>query len=230
MGALLAAGAVFLGIHIFVSGTRLRDAIVGKIGEKPYLGVFALSSLAAIVWLCMAYNSASASSANTVLFLSPATIRDYLGLPVMFLAFALVVPGVTRGNPTSQGQEKARIDGVLRITRHPFLWGVTLWSGFHLLVNGTLAGVIFFGTFFLVATFGMRAIDGKVKRKRPQDFAHITAQTSAIPFAAIIEGKNRFFVAEYFDWRFLAAVLAFVGFLAGHIWLFSASPFPSFWP
>src|SRR5664280_2292421 len=54
MGMLIAAAIVFLAIHFLVSGTRLRDAITGAIGERPYMGLFALASLAAIVWLCWA--------------------------------------------------------------------------------------------------------------------------------------------------------------------------------
>jgi len=229
MGALLAAAGLFLGIHLFVSGTRLRDMITAKTGEGPYLGLFALSSLGAIVWLCIAYNHASASEANTVLFDAGLAFRHIAALPVMLIAFLLIVPGVLRGNPTSQGQAQAKIDGVLRITRHPFLWGVMLWSGFHLIAMGTQAAVIFFGTFFLVAALGIRAIDGKVKRQRPQDWTEISARTSAIPFAAIAERRNVFAAREYFDWRFLIAAAVFAGFALFHIRLFSAPAFPPAW-
>ena len=51
---LVAACACFLGIHIFISGTRLRDVIAGSIGEGPYMGLFSLLSLGAIVWMAMA--------------------------------------------------------------------------------------------------------------------------------------------------------------------------------
>ena len=60
MNNLVAAMAVFLAIHLFISGTRLRDVIVGAIGEKPYMGLFSLLSLGVIVWLAMAFNQAGA--------------------------------------------------------------------------------------------------------------------------------------------------------------------------
>jgi len=41
MSNLIAAALVFLGIHLFISGTRVRDAITTAIGERPYLGLFA---------------------------------------------------------------------------------------------------------------------------------------------------------------------------------------------
>lgn len=226
MGNLLAAALTFLGIHLLVSGTELRDAITVRIGEKPYLGLFALSSLTAIVWLCNGYNHVSLT--NTVLFDLGSTAR-LAAIPATLCAFILIVPGVMRTNPTSQGQEKAAIDGVLRLTRHPFLWGVMLWSGSHLLAKGTLEGAIFFGTFFLVAAFGTRAIDGKVKRKRPEDWKVISAVTSNIPFAAIIAGKTRFSAKEYFDLRFLAALVIFAVVAYFHTRMFSSPAYPPSW-
>jgi uncharacterized membrane protein len=226
MTGLIAAASLFLGIHLLVSGTKLRDLLTGAIGEKLYLPLFALSSLGAIVWLCIAYNHASASP--IVLFDAGQTVRN-CALPVLFLAFVLAVPGVLMGNPTSAGQDKAEIRGVLRITRHPFLWGVTLWAGFHLIGAGTLAATILFATFLLLAALGTRAIDGKVRRKRPQDWQRISSETSNLPFAAIAAGRTRLVASEVFDWRFSVAVLLFAGFLYFHNTLFSLSPFPNGW-
>jgi len=228
MTGLIAAACVFLGIHLLISGTRLRDAITGAIGEKPYRGLFALASLAAIVWLCIAYNRASAGSANSVLF-EPSQMLRNLAIPVLAVAFALAVPGVLRGNPTSAGQESAGIRGVLRITRHPFLWGVMLWAGFHLIGAGTLAATILFATFLVLGALGTRAIDAKVRRKRPAHWQAVAAQTSNLPFAAIAAGRNKFVPSEYFDWRFSVAVVLFAAFLYFHNALFGMSPFPNNW-
>ena len=226
MTGLIAAALTFLLIHLAVSGTRLRDAIVGRIGEGPYTGLFALASLAVIVWMCIAYNHAGA--ADRVLFDAGQGFKN-IAIAVIFVAFVLAVPGVTRGNPTSTGQGAAKIGGVLRITRHPFLVGVAIWSAYHLIAAGTLAAVILFATFLVVATIGTRAIDGKVKRKRPQEWRTIAAETSILPFAAIAAGRNRFVASEYFDWRFSLAVVLFAGFLYFHNWMFSVSPFPNGW-
>ncbi len=226
MTQLVAAACLFLGIHLLISGTRVRDVITGAIGEKLYVPLFALASLGAIVWMCIAYNQASVS--NVVLFDVGQGFRN-IGVPVLAIAFALLVPGVLRGNPTSAGQDKASIDGVLRITRHPFLCAVMLWSGFHLIGSGTLATTIFFGTFLVVAAVGTKAIDGKVRRKRPDAWQTISAQTSIIPFAAIAAGRNRFVTHEYFDWRFSVAAMVFVAMLFVHNYLFSMSPFPNNW-
>src|SRR5262249_28673680 len=134
MTMLVAAAAAFLAIHLLISGTRLRDALIGAIGERPYLGLGSLASLGIIIWLVMAYNVAEASPDNRVLY-DLGHVRD-LGIPIVALAFLLGVQGLLIRNPTAVQQEGAAaqegsVQGVLRITRHPFLWGVALWSGFH---------------------------------------------------------------------------------------------------
>lgn len=148
MGMLLAAAVVFLAIHFLVSGTRMRDAITGMIGERPYMGLFSLASLATIVWLCWSYNGAQASGDDPLIY-DPGHIRD-VGVIIVLLAFLLGVPGLMLPNPTSVGGDAgtpAEARGVITITRHPFLWGVTLWSGFHLVANGDEASIILFGCF-----------------------------------------------------------------------------------
>lgn len=228
MANLIEAAFVFLAIHLLVSGTRLRDAIVATIGERVYQGLFALASLGAITWMCIAFNAADASTYNRLLY-DAGHFRD-LGILVIFIAFALIVPGVTRRSPTSVGGEGVtKIDGVLRITRHPFLWGVAIWSGFHMIATGTLASLIFFATFFVLALLGTHAIDIKMQRKRPREWQAISAQTSNLPFGAIAAGRNRFVAREYFDWRFALAVVLFAAVLFLHSWMFSLSPFPGGW-
>ncbi len=74
----------------------------------------------------------------------------------MPLALFLLVGGVLIPNPSATGMtgvldrlEPAR--GVLRITRHPVMWGVGLWAAVHLVANGDLASLLFFGGFLLTA-------------------------------------------------------------------------------
>ena len=46
-GRLALAALVFLMMHLLVSGTRVRDSLVGAIGRGPYMGLFSLASVAA---------------------------------------------------------------------------------------------------------------------------------------------------------------------------------------
>jgi uncharacterized membrane protein len=74
MFSLIAASVFFLLIHFGVSGTRLRDVLVARMGAGPYQKVFALVSIIGILnWLspptaspgysCKAFLSASDASA-----------------------------------------------------------------------------------------------------------------------------------------------------------------------
>jgi uncharacterized membrane protein len=233
MYALIAAAIVFIAIHLLISGTGIRDRITGAIGEGPYLGLFSLASLATILWLAMSYNAAEAAPANRVLYDLGRGARDS-GILVIALAFVLGVQGLLIANPTSVRQESAAakddtVKGVLRITRHPFLWGVIIWSGFHMLANGDLASVIFFGTFFIVGLFGTFSIDAKRKRKLGAGWDRFAAKTSNVPFGAVIGGRNSLKISESLGWRFWVAVALFLSALFAHPYLFHASPFPNGW-
>jgi uncharacterized membrane protein len=52
--------------------------------------------------------------------------------------------------------------GVLRITRHPVMWGVGLWAAVHLVANGDLASLLFFGGFLLTALGGAWHLDRRL--------------------------------------------------------------------
>jgi uncharacterized membrane protein len=233
MDMLFAAAAVFLAIHFLVSGTRLRDAIVGAIGEGPYMGLFSLASLAAIFWLVISYNQAQASGANPLLYALGAGTR-HLAIPVVLLAFLIGVPGLLTPNPTSLRQEGVAtrpdaVRGILAITRHPFLWGVVIWSAMHLALNGDEASVVLFGTFFVLALLGPLSIDAKRKRKMGAAWDSFAARTSNVPFAAVFSGRVKPKWSEILDWRMAAAAVLFAIVLFAHARVIGASPFPGGW-
>ena len=192
MTHLVMAAALFFGIHIFVSGTKLRDAIVGMIGELPYKGLFAVTSLGAIVWMAMSYNAAVVSAENSILWQTPAGLLRSGGL-IILVATLFAVIGVTSPSATSDGGEKAvaeaddpstLVKGIHTITRHPFLWGALIWAAFHMSANGDQASLVFFGTFLGVAFFGTFAIDGKRRRALGEKWNAYAGDSSNIPFAA----------------------------------------------
>jgi uncharacterized membrane protein len=135
MVSLIAAAVFFDGIHFFVSGTALRGKIVGIIGERRFQGLFSLMSLIGIVWLSRAYGQAQ----YVPLWGEIPALRP-VALGAMLIAFLFVVLAFTTPNPTAVGGEallagKEPARGIQRITRHPFLWGVVLWSFTHMLLN-----------------------------------------------------------------------------------------------
>ncbi|MDZ4320983.1 MAG: NnrU family protein, partial [Phenylobacterium sp.] len=63
---LTAAAAFFVLIHLLISGTRVRDTLVGRMGEGVYMGLFSLLSVAGLTWMIMAYGEARSGPENTV--------------------------------------------------------------------------------------------------------------------------------------------------------------------
>lgn len=233
MTLLWAAAVVFLAMHLLVAGTRVRDIITTAIGEGAYLGAFSLASVAAITWLAISYRTALASPDNVVLFTLGSAVRD-LAIPVTLIAFLIGVPGLMTPNPTAVGQSGAAakedsVRGILRVTRHPFLWGVALWSLFHLSATGDLASLILFGTLFILSVLGTLSIDAKRARKLGEQWNAFASRTSNVPFAAIAAGRNVFNAREYFDWRFFVAIAIFLLVLFAHARVIGVSPFPGGW-
>jgi len=209
---LIAASGYFLLIHFGVSGTRLRDGLVARLGEGPYRGMFALASLLGLVWMAYAYRHAPALPTwGLVLGFRPAA---YL---LVLIAFIFVVIGLATPSPTQVGKESTLTRGpdiargMVRITRHPFLWGVALWALVHLIVNGDLASLVLFGSLLVLALAGTAVIDAKRRRGCGEGWMQFAAVTSNVPFAAILAGRNRLgpAVAEIGVWRPLVAIAVY---------------------
>ncbi|MFZ0009018.1 MAG: NnrU family protein [Steroidobacteraceae bacterium] len=60
MPDLIAASGYFLLIHFGVSGTRLRDVLIARLGSGLYRGAFVLATLVGLVWMIYAYRHAPA--------------------------------------------------------------------------------------------------------------------------------------------------------------------------
>ncbi|MDO8378478.1 NnrU family protein [Phenylobacterium sp.] len=227
MTNLLAAAAFFILLHLLVSGTRLRGALTGTIGEGPYMGLFSLASAAGLAWLGFAFADSRNADWNLAYWeVTPLTWKIQLG--VQALAFLFVVVGLTTPNPTSVRQEGALdrpdlVKGMLRITRHPFLWGLVLWAGGHLLVNGDRASIALFGGLLVLALFGTASIDAKRKRALGDKWNAFAAQTSNIPFGAILTGRQTLKLGEIGLWRILAAIVVYIALALAHPFLFGVS-------
>ena len=184
METLVAATLVFLATH-FVTSTPLRPLLVNAIGEWPYRGAYSLVALVTLVWMGWAF----ANAPREPLWVG---IREvpYLVMP---LAFVLIACGYGR-NPTMVGADKllksedpAR--GIIRITRHPIMWGIMLWAASHILARGDLRSLIFFGGLLAVAGIGTLLMDSR-KKSNP-DWPRFAAVSSNVPFVAVAQGRNR---------------------------------------
>lgn len=220
----IAALAWFL-LHAAVAGSGLRRVLVGRFGDKAYRGGFSLASVASLWWLVAEYRGAPFRPLAQVHW-----ALDFVPVIVMPFAFVFFVGAFTVPSPTAVGGEKHLADaeparGLLRVTRHPFLWSVVLWAIAHLLVNIDVGSLLLFGSLGVTALRGSFDIDRKRRRSHPDEFARFERVTSNLPFAALLAGRNRLVVREVWLPLVLGLALA-LGAVALHPHLFGASAVP----
>ena len=184
MTVLLVASIAFLATH-FVTSTPLRPALVRAIGEWPYRGVYSLVAFVTLGWMIWAY----AQAPREIIFTGWRN-APYVVMPLVFI---LIACGYWR-NPTMVGADKllrsedpAR--GMIRITRHPLMWGIMLWAAAHIAARGDTRSLVFFGSLLVLAGVGTLLMDAR-KKSNP-DWPRFAAATSNIPFVAIAQGRNR---------------------------------------
>ena len=213
MTSLVLATALFLATH-FVASTPLRPKLVAAMGEWPYRGAYSAVALITFGWMIWAYVHTAREPLWTGLRLLPVLVMPF--------AFILIACGYFR-NPTMVGadallksEDPAR--GMIRITRHPIMWGLMLWAAAHVLARGELKALVFFGSFLVLAAIGTLAMDRR-KSANP-DWARFAAVTSHVPFVAIAQGRNRLVWSEIGWKRPLIGLAAFAAFFFLHPWLF----------
>lgn len=192
MTLLILAAALWVFVHVGISGTRLRDSAVAQLGEGRFMLAFSIGSVVSIVLLVLAWQNAE----TTFLWSAPAWLRWVLAI-LMLPAFVLFMASHKR-NPTAVGNkglgEEPR--GIQRITRHPMLMSFALWALVHVIGNGDAASLVFFGAFLVTAVAGMPSIDAKLARRHGAAWQGFAAKTSILPFGAILAGRNRLVLAE----------------------------------
>lgn len=211
------ATILFVGSHFLLSWSAVREALVRRLGENPFRGIYSVLAIVVFVWMCRAYVRAP------VIDLWPQGAWSWiLALVVMPFASIFLVCGFS-DNPTLVGGEgvMARDDpapGILRVTRHPMLWAIALWALVHLAATGDAASLIFFGGLALLCFGGMAHIDARKHAQNPEQWQRITAVTSVIPFAAALAGRTSISLKAIGPMRIVIGLVLYALLLFGHEW------------
>jgi uncharacterized membrane protein len=138
--------ALWWASHLFpILAPARRAAVIAKLGEGPYKGLFALVSLGAVALMVIGYQQA-----DFINLWYPPTWTVHLNNLLMLLALALMAARDFKS-------------GLRQWVRHPMLTGVKVWAVAHLLVNGDLASAVLFGgllAWAVVAVIGSNRRDG----------------------------------------------------------------------
>ena len=209
---MLAAAGLWVGVHAGIAGTAVRRALVARLGERAFLVVFSIASIATIALLISTWKQAP----TTELWYAPDWLRWLLAV-AMLPAFILFVGSLTVRSPTAVGGVvgSAEPRGMLRVTRHPMLWSFAIWAAVHITANGDTASLLLFGAFLLTALIGMPSIDAKVAARDTVGWRRFAAVTSIVPFAAIAARRNRLIPGEL-AWVAAAGAVAWAAMLYLH--------------
>lgn len=211
--AMIVAGCwlLFAGTHLGLAAVPVRSALVRRLGEVGFAATFSLVAAGSFALLVRTYAGLRMDGAPGVGLASIESAR--LGLTcLVVLAFLLMLGSAARyaASPYAllAGPHDGGARGIERVSRHAFFAGVALFAGAHTLLATKLAGTVFFGGFALLAGFGAWHQDRKLLALRGERYARFVAATSAVPFAAIVAGRQRLAASEL-PWRHFVAALLF---------------------
>jgi uncharacterized membrane protein len=151
MWLLILGWILFLGAHLSPGVFGQRERLVTWLGEGRFTGLYIATSV--IGMSCIIAGKYIAPFVNV--WYPPVWARDVAGLLVLagfILLFALFLPTNLR-----------------RLTRHPMLLGIACWGVAHLVANGDLASMIFFGGFSAYALISFVSL---IRRGKTGDSRH----------------------------------------------------------
>jgi len=222
---LVSASILFVVSHLLLSHPPIRTPLRQLLGKWGFRGAYSLISIALMFWMVTTYGDMP----RTVLWDAHTSIR-HGSLTVMLFAVFLMVCGATTPNPGIMDMEEKGLDGgavgILKITRHPVMWGTALWGISHTLSNGHLEGIIFFGSLAALALLGASHIDHRRTERLGDRWRDYMAVTSHIPLGAIMSGRAKVEKGEIRWWQTLLSITLYTGFLFGHEAIFGPYVLP----
>ena len=211
---------MFAGTHMILSSLPVRGKLVARLGEKSFLGLYSLVAFATFIPLVWVYLG-NRHGGGVVWNLAATPGVRSLAIVLAVIGFAVIAGGVLHPSPALVGIKQAwGARGLTRITRHPLFMGMALWSLSHLLLNGFLTDVVFFGGLLAFSLAGAAHQDARKRATEDGRLGQFFAESSFWPFGAIIAGRNRLIWQEL-PWISLAVgAAAAVGIYALHPWAF----------
>lgn len=209
VAGLALATFAFVATHLLMSHP-LRSGLVARLGERGFAGVYSLIAVATLGWMIAAWPDVGGSD-------SAWTAPDRwwpVASAVMLLASVLLVGSLVRNpafpNPGAGPRAISPPRGVFAITRHPMNWSFMIWALVHVSLSGSPRNLIVAGGIFVLALAGSIGQDAKKRSLLGETWREWEAQTSFIPFAALIAGR--------IPWR--AAVPGWIALVGGtFFWL-----------
>ncbi len=216
---------VFFVVHLIPPIPSIRQRLISILGRRIYLIGYSILSLALLAWVISASRRAS-----FILLWEPASWQAMVAVIGMPVSFWLILAGLAEANPLSISLRRPKpavsLPPIVTITRHPVLWGFTIWTATHIPPNGDAVSILLFAILTALAIAGFPLLDRRARRRLGNEkWIEMSRSTSVVPFAAILAGKCKIRVDAAFVLQTVAAIAAYFWFLLhGHRILIGPSP------
>jgi uncharacterized membrane protein len=144
---------LFLGVHalrVFAEGTRQK--LIGAMGPFVYKAFYSIVSIIGLLLIVSGY---SAARIEPMILYTPPTGMAHASSLLTLIAFVLLIAAYIPGNL------------ILRKLKHPMTLAIKVWALAHLLSNGTLADLLFFGGFLVWSVLVYRSARRRAPVENP---------------------------------------------------------------
>jgi uncharacterized membrane protein len=222
LAMLILMSVLFAVTHIGMSHDPFRARLVEQIGPKGFQGVYTLVSFITFGGAIGIF--AGHRNMGPVLWTMPRWLTPAVYL-LMLIAFLLLVLSMRNRSPAGMVGGTMEARGVLKITRHPMNMALACFGLAHVIANGSLGDIFFFGSIFIVGFFGPYHQDRRKVREKGEDYVAFQRETGVLPFAAIAQGKAKLEAKDLNIPFTIIAVAAFVAAILFHEDLFGIRPY-----
>jgi len=219
---IVAFSLLFPATHMLLSHGRIRETLVRVLGgEWRFRGVYTLVSF--LTFFPLVFIWWPNRQLGPRLWELPVWLERAISLPLMLLAVVLFVMMLAAPSPASMRPGAPVARGILSVTRHPMNMAFACFGLAHVAANGYLGDVFFFGQFAVLGLAGAFHQDARLARTRGEPFLEFMAATSVLPFAAILQGRQRLAADRRTLTALLAAIAVFVALVLLHHTLFGVA-------
>jgi len=188
MSLLLTTCVLFVGTH-FALSHPLRAPLAGRMRERAFQIVYSVVAIATFNLVVQAWRGMPAEpplwAVGDGIWIAASVL--VLFASILFMGSLIGNPALPAPNAAFAAQAAPR--GVFAITRHPMMWGFSLWAIAHVMVMPTGAQVVLSGMIVVLALAGSAGQDGKKARLMGDPWRYWAARTSFLPFARQFGGK-----------------------------------------
>ena len=217
---------LFVGTHLIISSTAIRPGWIARVGEQPYRGIYSLISFATLIPLIVVFAGHKHSGPMLWDARGDGPMR-WLTWALMLLAFIMLVSGLVTPSPASIGAPASGAPtprGLLKVSRHPSFVAFALFGFAHMLMNGWVGDLIFFGTFPVLGIVGGKAQDARKLSEIGESYRKFMDETSFFPGLALISGRLKWVSADVPWAGILVGIALAIVTIVVHPWLFGGQP------